>query len=59
MDTGNNYQGYKKWFDTNTENGINFVGLKWAVDTTSSAGGTTYGVVRLYTKFYLAFKDPK
>lgn len=46
------------WISTTIATNSHY-GLKWAIDTTDATTGTTYGICRLYTKFYLAFKDPK
>lgn len=52
------YGPKSNWIST-TEPNIVHYGCKWAIDTTDATTGTTYGICRLYTKFYLAFKDPK
>jgi len=47
-----------KWIAT-TDPDVEHLGLKWAVDTISSATGTTIGTLKVYTTVYLACKDPR
>lgn len=47
-----------RWLNT-TEVDIDHFGLKPAVDTISTATGTTIGTLRIYYTFYLAFKGKK
>lgn len=47
-----------RWLNT-SEVDIDHFGLKVAVDTISSATGTTIGTLRIYYTFYLAFKGKK
>lgn len=47
-----------RWNPTD-EPDVRHFGMKMAIDTINSAGGTTLGTLRVYTTLYLAFRSPK
>lgn len=48
-----------RWLSTATDASVNHFGLKVAVDTAVVATGIEIGILRVYTKVYMAFRNVK